>query len=207
MQPMPGQNVMSPSQPGATVTPLHLLQEQPQFVDCQMCHKRAKTKVVTSGEGMQLYVPYASESELESKPWRGREVKRGRGVGRESERERESMSCAESLLTLIPPASPEPSSASSASASPRCPAACTGSRRRPGTAPSATPRLPTRRTTPPSRSPRPPTSPTCPPCTPTDPSPGLEVLPRTSRRTSSRSRTSSSLPSRRLPRHEASTRD
>ncbi|KAF4120942.1 LITAF-like zinc ribbon domain [Geosmithia morbida] len=52
MQPMPGQHAMNPA--GPTVTPLHLLTERAEWVDCQMCHKRAMTRVATSGEGMQF---------------------------------------------------------------------------------------------------------------------------------------------------------
>jgi hypothetical protein len=41
---------------GETVTPLNLLSETPQWVDCQMCQQRTRTRVERKGEGMQLYV-------------------------------------------------------------------------------------------------------------------------------------------------------
>ena len=41
---------------GQKVTPLHLLGDRPEWIDCQMCHQRARTRVQTTGEGMQLYV-------------------------------------------------------------------------------------------------------------------------------------------------------
>ena len=41
---------------GQKVTPLHMLSESPDWIDCPMCHTRARTRVQTEGEGMQLYV-------------------------------------------------------------------------------------------------------------------------------------------------------
>lgn len=56
MQPM-GEPGMKPGA-GQTVTPLHLLSERAEWIDCQMCHQRTKTRVETTGEGMQLYAPF-----------------------------------------------------------------------------------------------------------------------------------------------------
>lgn len=39
---------------GQKVTPLHLLSDRPEFVDCQMCEQRARTRVEKKGEGMQF---------------------------------------------------------------------------------------------------------------------------------------------------------
>ncbi|KAG9251777.1 uncharacterized protein F5Z01DRAFT_266098 [Emericellopsis atlantica] len=51
MQPM-GQPGMDTS--GQKVTPLHLMSEVPEWVDCQMCQQRTRTRIEKKGEGMQF---------------------------------------------------------------------------------------------------------------------------------------------------------
>ena len=51
-----GQAPMQDHSANQKVTPLHLLSERPEYVDCQFCKKRTRTRVETKGTALQVYV-------------------------------------------------------------------------------------------------------------------------------------------------------
>ncbi|KAG5940770.1 hypothetical protein E4U53_007541 [Claviceps sorghi] len=53
---LPGQSHAQDAQPPATVIPLHQLTDQPQWIDCPFCHRRAMTVVRREGTSMQIII-------------------------------------------------------------------------------------------------------------------------------------------------------
>jgi len=45
---------MNPQQPVPTVTPLNMLGDHPQWIDCPFCQRRTKTRITREGTSMQM---------------------------------------------------------------------------------------------------------------------------------------------------------